>query len=142
MAITHFYHKSAPRNNSESPDPNLSMASNVETDTALKQQSSANLKIAAGVIGVQTIRVANTVIDATGNSQLKRNVQAGAAATGLILLAAKGGLLGVGLGAIAGVGNLAIQQIQEFERQEDDRYNQKLVGERVNKYNKGGVYND
>lgn len=142
MGYTHFYHKGAPRNMSESPDPNVGMSSNVLTDQTQNERSSKILAAGAVVVGVQTVRVANKLIDATGNSTLRRNVESGAKAAGLLLLAVKGGAIGIGLAGLALIGDSAIKRIEEYERQQDDQYKQKLIGERVRKYNKGGAYND
>lgn len=142
MAYTHWYHKQGQRNNSESPDPNTGFSSNHTVDEEQNQKSSTNLAAAGMAIGVQGVRVFNKFVDTTGSSKFKKEVKNAGIGIGLASLFIYSGLPGLAAAGLVGVGNVIIGQMDEYERQEEDRYKQKLIGERTQKYNKGGEYND
>lgn len=143
MGYTHFYHKGSPRNMSESPDPNLSIVGNTNTDASIVASNTNNINFLLASAGAGVITVGRSVLNATGDEQLKRNVSGLSATAGLLIATAQFGLSKTLIGAgVIGTTKIITSGIEQFEQRENERYTLSLRGARVKGYNNGVDYND
>lgn len=144
MAFTNYYHKNQPRNYSESPSPESAISGNQNLDDEFNQRTGLRLKTAiVGGLAVNSGRkVFNSVVDSTGNSVLKKNISLIGTSIATAGATMAWGPVALLAPSITIAGNVIVQAIEEYGNQENDRYNQQLLGKRNQYYNKGGVYND
>lgn len=143
MAHEIYYHKQQPSGMAESPDTNLSVTQSAQVDKST---------IAKGIIGITTIakqvvpavkQVGGALVNATGNSRLKKKLAL--LDTG-ITLGASAYALGVPIATSVFLGSALVTEIglaiDERGNQIDQEYNRTLLGSATEYLNIGGAYLD
>jgi|LGOV01.1.fsa_nt_gb hypothetical protein len=143
MAYAEIYnHKQAQQGIAQSPDTSLGVGQSGQQDRGITAKATVGLMAAAAFVAPAVKTGFNKVIDATGNSRLKRTISQGAelVTAGIGIYAF--GWVGVGVAGVKYGGELIVKAFDEFEIQENDRYLRELRGVQVKGYNAGVDYND
>ena len=135
MAYEVYYNKQAPRNITESPNTQLG----ITAAPNLNEGITARQGIGIGVVAAQVIpagkQIFNTVIDATGDKRLEKNVKR---IGSLITFGITAVAVGLPAAIAIELGKAAVQgvqaEIQETIDQTNQNYERQKVGVAVNKF--------
>ena len=137
-----YNHKQELKSMAESPDTNVGIGQSGNQDMGLSARGALGLMAAAAFVAPAAKQVFNKIFSASVNSRLQRKISRGKTAVGIGIATYTLGFTALGVVAVKYAGDIVVEQINEFEIQENDRYVTELKGIRTKQYNAGGDYND